>query len=103
MTSDDRIFKAFSSFGLDGTPAEAVVSRRMLRRLENIDDAKIYGPTTPAARPAQTSRVVAHAVVEFELRLIELQRQLALKLMMKPPLIDNDCPALAQQVSGVAR
>lgn len=79
MTSDDPIFKAFSSFGFDDIPVEAVISRRMLRRLEDIDDAMTAGPITPAARAALASSVVAHAVVELETRLIELQRQLALR------------------------
>jgi hypothetical protein len=79
MTSDDPTFKAFSSFGYCDLPPEAVVSRRMLRRLEDIDDATTAGPASPAARAALASSVVAHAVVELETRLIELQRQLALK------------------------
>jgi hypothetical protein len=79
MTSDDPTFKPFSSFGFDDLPLEAVVSRRMLRRLADIDDASTAGPTSPAARTALASSVVAHAVVELETRLIELQRQLALK------------------------
>jgi hypothetical protein len=79
MTSNDPIFKAFSSFGFDDIPIEAVVSRRMLRRLEDIDNATTAGPITPAARAALASSVVAHAVVELETRLIELQRQLALR------------------------
>jgi hypothetical protein len=60
-------------------PLEAVISRRKLRRLEDIDDATTAGPATPAARAALASSVVAHALVELETRLIELQRQLALK------------------------
>ena len=36
-------------------------------------------PTSPAARAALASSVVAHAVIELETRMIELQRQLALK------------------------
>jgi hypothetical protein len=60
-------------------PVEAVISRRMLRRLEDIDNATTAGPATPAARAALASSVVAHAVVELEIRLIELQRQLALR------------------------
>jgi hypothetical protein len=79
MTSDDPTFKPFSSFGIDDLPLEAVISRRMLRRLADIDDATTTGPTSPAARAALASSVVAHAVVELETRLIELQRQLALK------------------------
>ena len=63
------------------------------------DDLRLYHAGC-APRP---DIQVTHAVVEFEIRLIELQRQLALKLMMKPPLIENDCPVLAQQVCGVAR
>jgi hypothetical protein len=79
MTSDEPTFKPFSSFGFDDLPVEAVISRRMLRRLEDIDDATTTGPTTPAARAALASSVVAHAVVELETRLIELQRQLAVR------------------------
>jgi hypothetical protein len=56
-----------------------VISRLMLRRLEDIDDAMTPGPTGPAARAALASSVVAHSVVELEIRLIELQRQLALR------------------------
>jgi hypothetical protein len=79
MTSDDPTFKPFSGFGFDDLPLEAVISRRMLRRLEDIDDATTAGPTTPAARAALASSVIAHAVVELETRLIELQRQLAVR------------------------
>ena len=79
MTSDGPTFKSFSSFGFDDLPPEAVISRRMLRRLEDIDDTATAGPTTPAARTALASSVIAHAVVELETRLIELQRQLAVR------------------------
>ena len=79
MTSDDPTFKAFSTFGIDDLPPEAVISQRMLRRLEDIDDAMTTGPSGPAARAALASSVVAHAVVELETRLIELQRLLALR------------------------
>ncbi len=51
----------------------------MLRRLEDIDDATTAGPTAPDARAALASSVVAHAVIELEARLIELQRQLAVR------------------------
>jgi hypothetical protein len=77
MTKDDPTFKAFSDFGIDDTPAEAEVSRRMLRRLEDIDNSTTAGPTTVAARAALASSVVAHAVVELESQLIELKKQLA--------------------------
>ena len=77
MTSDDRVFKAFSDFGIDDVPTEAAVSRRMVRRLEDIDNSTTAGPTTVAARAALASSVVAHAVVELENQLIELKRQLA--------------------------
>jgi hypothetical protein len=79
MTTDDPVFKSFNDFGIDDLPTEAAVSRRMLRRLEDIDDVDTAGPTGPAARAALASSVVAHAVVELETRLIELQRQLALR------------------------
>jgi hypothetical protein len=51
----------------------------MLRRLEDIDNATTVGPTTPAARAALASSVVAHAVVELETQLIGLKTQLAAK------------------------
>jgi hypothetical protein len=79
MTSDDPTFKAFSDFGIDDLPPEAVISQRMLRRLADIDDAMTAGPIGPAARTALASSVIAHAVVELETRLMELQRQLALR------------------------
>jgi hypothetical protein len=76
MTSDDLAFKPFSDFGIDDLPAEAAISRRMVRRLEDIDNATAAGPTAPAARAALASSVVAHAVVEVETQLIELKRKL---------------------------
>ena len=78
MIRGDPIFKALSGFGIDDMPPEAVVSQRMLRRLEDIDYATTGGPTTPAARAALASSVVAHAVVELEVQLIELKRKLEL-------------------------
>ncbi|MGO9381197.1 MAG: hypothetical protein ACLP4W_03670 [Mycobacterium sp.] len=77
MTTDDLVFKSFSDFGIDDIPAEAAVSRRMLRRLEDIDNSTTPGPITSAARAALASSVVAHAVVELETQLIELKKQLA--------------------------
>ena len=76
MTNDDPVFKAFSDFSTDDMPAEATVSRRMLGRLEDIDNSTTAGPTTWAARAALASSVVAHAVVELETQLIELKKQL---------------------------
>lgn len=76
MTSEQPVFKSFSSFGVDDMPSEAAISRRMLRRLENIDNATTAGPSTPAARAALASSVVAHAVVELEAQLIHLKKQL---------------------------
>jgi hypothetical protein len=75
MTNDDPVFKAFSDFSTDDMPAEATVSRRMLRRLHDIDNTT-PGPTTSAARAALASSVVPHAVVELETKLIELKKQL---------------------------
>ena len=76
MTSDP-IFKAFNTFDLDDMPPQAAISRRMLRRFKDIDSQTTGGPTTPAARAALASSVVAHAVVELETQLIELTRRLA--------------------------
>ena len=76
MTSDP-MFKAFKNFDLDDMPPGAAISRRMLRRLKDIDDQTSGGPTTPAARATLASSVVAHAVVELETQPIELTRQQA--------------------------
>ena len=79
MTVNDPVFKAFNDFDIDDMPPQAEISHRMLRRLENIDNATSAGPTSPAARAALASSVVAHAVVELEIQLIELKRQLETK------------------------
>jgi len=50
VTFTDPVFKAFNDFRIDDMPAQADISRRMLRRLEDIDNAGIAGPTAPAAR-----------------------------------------------------
>jgi hypothetical protein len=47
---NDPIFKAFNDLGVEDMPAQADISRRMLRRFEDIDNASTAGPTTPAAR-----------------------------------------------------
>jgi hypothetical protein len=79
MTVNEPVFKAFDDFGIDDMPAQAEISRRMLRRLEDIDNETTAGPVTPAARAALASSVVAHAVVELETQLIALKRQLDTK------------------------
>jgi hypothetical protein len=79
MTVDEPVFKAFNDFGVDDLPARAEISRRMLRRLEDIDNGATAGPTTPTARAALASSVIAHAVVELETQLVELRRQLDTK------------------------
>jgi hypothetical protein len=76
---NNPIFKAFNDFDIDDMPAQADISQRMLRRLEDIDNSTTAGPTTPAARAALATSVVAHAVVELETQLLELKRQLATK------------------------
>jgi hypothetical protein len=76
VTFNDPIFKAFNDFGINEMPAHADISRRMLRRLEDIDNSTTAGPASPAARAALATSVVAHAVVELETQLIELKRQL---------------------------
>jgi hypothetical protein len=50
VTFNDPIFKAFNDFRIEDMPAQADISRRMLRRLEDIDNASTAGPTAPAAR-----------------------------------------------------
>jgi hypothetical protein len=76
VTFNNPIFTAFNDLGVEDMPAQADISRRMLRRLEDIDNSTTAGPTTPAARAALATSVVAHAVVELETQLIELKRQL---------------------------
>jgi len=77
MTNENPVFKAFNDFGVDDMDPDASISRRMLRRLDDIDDANIAGPKTQDGRAALASSVVAQAVVELEAQLIELKRQLA--------------------------
>jgi hypothetical protein len=79
VTFTDPVFKAFNDFDLDDMPAQADISRRMLRRLEDIDNSTTASAATPAARAALATSVVAHAVVELETQLIELKRQLTTK------------------------
>jgi hypothetical protein len=76
VTFNDPVFKAFNDFRINDMPEHAVISRRMLRRLEDIDNSTTAGPASPAARAALATSVVAHAVVELETQLIELKRQL---------------------------
>ena len=52
MTFSDPVFKAFNDFDIDDMPAQADISRRMLRRLDDIDNSITAGPTAPAARAA---------------------------------------------------
>jgi hypothetical protein len=77
MPNQNKVFKAFNDFGVDDLNPEASISRRMLRRLEDIDNATTPGPSTLEGRAALASSVVAHAVVELEAELIALKRQLA--------------------------
>ena len=49
MTFNDPVFKAFNDFRIDDMPVQADISRRMLRRLEDIDNASTAG-LAPAAR-----------------------------------------------------
>ncbi len=79
MIVNDPLFKAFDDFGVDDLPARAEISRRMLHRLGDIDNAATAGPTTPTARAALASSVIAHAVVELETQLIGLTTRLDTK------------------------
>jgi hypothetical protein len=47
VTFNDPVFKAFNDFDLDDMPAQADISRRMLRRLKDIDNS------TPPVLPPQ--------------------------------------------------
>lgn len=79
MTVNETKFKAFGDFSIDDISPYAEISRRMLQRLEDIDNATTSGPVRPAARAALASSVIAHALVELEAQLLELKRQLAAK------------------------
>jgi len=74
MKRDDAAFQAFSGFIIDDILAEQAVARRMPRRLEDAGKSITPAPTTSAVRTAPASTVVAHAVVELETQLIELQK-----------------------------
>jgi hypothetical protein len=76
MTINETRFKAFSNFSIDDIPVHAEISRRMLQRLEDIENTTTSGPLTPAGRAALASSVIAHAVVELEAQLLELTRHL---------------------------
>jgi hypothetical protein len=78
MPNSEPAFKSFNDFGHDDMDAQASISRRMLRRLKDIDNVETAGPGTSDGRAALASSVVAHAVVELEAQLIELKRQVAL-------------------------
>jgi hypothetical protein len=73
MKRDDPIFKASSDFGVDDIPGEAVVARRMLRRLEEIDNSGTPGRTSAVARATLASSAIAHAL-ELETQLDELKQ-----------------------------
>ena len=51
MPHEDPVFKPFNDFGVDDMDPQASISRRMLRRLEDIDNATTPGPSTPGGRP----------------------------------------------------
>jgi hypothetical protein len=76
LASDDPVFKSFSDFRFDDIPAEVAVSRRMFRRLEDIDNSTTPGATSSAANAALPSGVAARAMVGLETQLIELKKQL---------------------------
>ena len=79
MTFNDPVFKAFNDFDIDDMLRQADIFRRMLRRLEDIDNSTTAGPLLPRPRATLATSVVAHAVVELETQLIELKRQLGTK------------------------
>ncbi|MCX2933538.1 hypothetical protein ORI20_25010 [Mycobacterium sp. CVI_P3] len=76
MTANGPVFKAFNEFGVEDIPAEAEISQRMLRRLEDIEAATSARPNSPAARAALASSVIAHAVIELEIELLQLKDHL---------------------------
>ncbi len=74
--SDGLIFKSFNDFDDSDLDPEASVSKRMLARLQNVDNPATLGPRSAEGRAALASSVVAHAVVELEAEIIELKRLL---------------------------
>jgi hypothetical protein len=56
MTVNEPVFKAFNDFGIDDMPTQAEISRRMLWRLEDIDNATTAGPLTLTARGPRIQR-----------------------------------------------
>jgi hypothetical protein len=77
VSDNDNVFKAFSDFDVEDLQPEAAISRRMLGRLEAIENPVTAGPVTPGARAALASSVIAHAVIELEHQFIELRKELA--------------------------
>ena len=76
MAHQSPEFKSFNDFGSKDIDPEAAISRRMMRRLEDIDNPATPGPHSPDARAALASSVIAHAVVELEAQIVQLKRQL---------------------------
>jgi len=61
MTINEPVFKAFNDFGIDDMLTQVEISRRLPRRLEDIDNAITAGPLTPTARATLESSVFAQA------------------------------------------
>ena len=79
MTEKPSEFTAFNNFTIDKLDPRAEISRRMLKRLENVDNVATGGPRTPEGRAALASSVVAHAVVELETLILDLTNKLESK------------------------
>jgi hypothetical protein len=77
VSENENVFKALSDFDVEDLQPEATICRRMLSRLEDIENPLTAGPVTPGARAALASSVIAHAVIELEHQLIELRKELA--------------------------
>ena len=99
MASEGPTFKAFSSFGFDHLPLEAVISQRMLRRLEDIDKCYDRRPHQPgcARNPGiQRRRVRGGRTRDPAARAAKTPGR---KRMPKPIVVGNDSSNPAQQVS----
>ncbi len=68
-----QLVGAFNDFGVDAP--EASISRRMLRRLEDVDNANTAGPSTRKGTWLWCPAWSRTPVVELEARLIELKRR----------------------------
>jgi hypothetical protein len=71
MTIHDEELTAFVKFGPRDIPPHPDISRRMLRRLAEVDESEVPVLKTAAARAAPASSVVLPSVAELYVRLLK--------------------------------